>query len=498
MVLAAGGTADRISFGNTIKKSSDIAGAYARGVRLFAFDSRAELEKIAVAAPGSRVFCRILTSGEGAEWPLSRKFGCEPAMALRAAARWPRTWTWCRGASPSTSARSSAIRSSGTGLSPKRRELFRDLEEDGVELGMLNIGGGFPARYRRDIPTLCRYGACIRRSILKHFGNRVPDVIVEPGRQMVGNAGIIQTEVVLIAKKSANDQRRWVFLDIGKFGGLAETEGEAIQYPIKSPRRGRAERVDSRRPDLRFRRRAVREGELPAAGRSCRSATVCRSARPARTPRPMRRLPSMASSRYAATASEAPTTMIQIEPEPPGIASSREALLDQAFGPARLAKTAERLREGRLPAAGLSFVAEDAGKLVGTIRFWHLRIGGGLDALLLGPAGGGARVTADGASAQRLIRARSRLRRNGSAIRPCCSSATSLLPALRVPRRPHPPYGATRSGRPPPLSRARACVRARWRERAASSVRLACTIRLAGFAPLDAMRLRARSSRRRA
>ena len=77
--------------------------------------------------------------------------------------------------------------------------------------------------------------------------------------------------------------------------------------------------------------------------------------------------------------------MIQIEPEPPGIASSREALLDQTFGPARLAKTAERLREGRLPAAGLSFIAEDAGKLVGTVRFWHLRIGGGVDALLLGP-----------------------------------------------------------------------------------------------------------------
>lgn len=77
--------------------------------------------------------------------------------------------------------------------------------------------------------------------------------------------------------------------------------------------------------------------------------------------------------------------MIYIEPEPPGMACSREALLDEVFGPARLSKTAERLREGRLPAAGLSFVAIDAGKLVGTIRFWHLRLGGELDALLLGP-----------------------------------------------------------------------------------------------------------------
>ena len=99
--------------------------------------------------------------------------------------------------------------------------------------------------------------------------------------------------------------------------------------------------------------------------------------------------------------------MIQIEPEPPGIASSREALLDQAFGPARLAKTAERLREGRLPAAGLSFIAEDAGKLVGTVRFWHLRIGGGVDALLLGPvavaSGHGGRGIAAGLIERGLI-----------------------------------------------------------------------------------------------
>ena len=242
MVLAAGGTADRISFGNTIKKSSDIAGAYARGVRLFAFDSRAELEKIAVAAPGSRVFCRILTSGEGAEWPLSRKFGCEPSMALELLrlAKELDVVPW--GISFHVGSQQRDPRQWDRAIAEAAR-MFRDLEQDGIELGMLNIGGGFPARYRRDIPTLCRYGACIRRSILKHFGNRVPDVIVEPGRQMVGNAGIIQTEVVLIAKKSANDPRRWVFLDIGKFGGLAETEGEAIQYPIKSPRRGRAERV---------------------------------------------------------------------------------------------------------------------------------------------------------------------------------------------------------------------------------------------------------------
>ena len=82
MALAAGATADRISFGNTIKKERDVARAYALGVRLFAVDCEAEVEKVARAAPGARVFCRILSDCVGAEWPLSRKFGCEPAMAV--------------------------------------------------------------------------------------------------------------------------------------------------------------------------------------------------------------------------------------------------------------------------------------------------------------------------------------------------------------------------------------------------------------------------------
>src|SRR3982750_4716048 len=81
MALAAGASADRISYGNTIKKERDVARAYALGVRLFAVDCKAEVEKVARVAPGSQVFCRILSDCVGAEWPLSRKFGCEPAMA---------------------------------------------------------------------------------------------------------------------------------------------------------------------------------------------------------------------------------------------------------------------------------------------------------------------------------------------------------------------------------------------------------------------------------
>ena len=242
MALATGVGPERISYGNTIKKKTDIAAAFARGVRLYAFDAEAELDKLADAAPGSRVFCRILTSGANAEWPLSRKFGCDVAMAkellLKAAARnvVPYGVSFHVGSQQRDPAEWDRAVAEAAWL-------FRELEQHGVELTMLNIGGGFPTRYRKALPAMADYGKAIEESLHRHFGNRIPDVIVEPGRQIVGSAGVIQTEVVLISKKSEADDRSWVYLDIGKFGGLAETMDEAIQYPIVSDRKGAPKRV---------------------------------------------------------------------------------------------------------------------------------------------------------------------------------------------------------------------------------------------------------------
>jgi predicted N-acetyltransferase YhbS len=77
--------------------------------------------------------------------------------------------------------------------------------------------------------------------------------------------------------------------------------------------------------------------------------------------------------------------MIRYSIEPPESDPAIEALLDRSFGPARHLKTAQRLRDGRLPAEGLSFVASEGDAILGTLRFWHLSAGDGTDALLLGP-----------------------------------------------------------------------------------------------------------------
>jgi ornithine decarboxylase len=239
LALAGGATADRISFGNTIKKERDIARAHALGITLFAADSVGEVEKIARAAPGSRVFCRILTDGAGAEWPLSRKFGCAPEMALDVLDRAHQLGLIAYGVSFHVGSQQTQLAAWDRALK-QSAWVFKQLAERGITLSMVNLGGGFPARYLREVPEVRRYGQAIYRAVRKHFGNAIPETIIEPGRGMVAAAGAIKAEVVLVAKKQADDDKRWVFLDIGKFGGLAETMEEAIRYPLITPRDGEA------------------------------------------------------------------------------------------------------------------------------------------------------------------------------------------------------------------------------------------------------------------
>ena len=237
MVLAAGATAERISFGNTIKKERDIARAYALGVRLFAVDCKAEVEKIGRAAPGARVFCRILSDCVGAEWPLSRKFGCEPAMEVDVLEHALKLGLEPYGVSFHVGSQQRNQHAWDRALA-SAAAVFRECGERGINLAMVNLGGGFPTKYLRNVPTVKTYGTAIFRALRKHFGNRIPETIIEPGRGMVGNAGVIEAEVVLVSKKSEEDDVRWVYLDIGKFGGLAETMDESIRYPIRTQRDG--------------------------------------------------------------------------------------------------------------------------------------------------------------------------------------------------------------------------------------------------------------------
>ncbi|TNF57820.1 MAG: type III PLP-dependent enzyme [Rhodobacteraceae bacterium] len=267
MCLAAGARPEMISFGNTIKKPADIAHAWRAGVRLFAADAAEELDKIAEHAPGARVYLRIIVENCQADWPLTRKFGCAPqalpGLLDHAVARGltPVGLSFHVG-SQTREARFWAP------VLDQVATLWHQARSDGHKLSLLNIGGGFPAFYDQPVEAPRAYAAGVLALVRERFGD--VEIMAEPGRGLVAEAGHIAAEVVLVSRKSPSDLHRWVYLDIGKFSGLAETMDEAIRYTIDTPHDG------------------GETGPCILAGPSCDSADVLYERRPMQLPLALR------------------------------------------------------------------------------------------------------------------------------------------------------------------------------------------------------------------
>ncbi|MEC3979696.1 type III PLP-dependent enzyme [Amycolatopsis sp. H20-H5] len=228
LCLGRGADPGMLAYGNTIKKAADIEFAYARGVREFTSDAESDVDNLARYAPGSAVSIRVLLNAPDSATPFGRKFGCEPALALelvhRAAAHGLRPGVAFHVGSQQPDATAWEI---GVETAAK---LFAEAEAGGVVLDRLNLGGGFATEYRTAVPSLGHYAARITAALDARFPGGHPELTLEPGRAIVADAGLIRTEVVLVSRKSAVDPCRWVYLDVGRYNGLAETENEAIAY----------------------------------------------------------------------------------------------------------------------------------------------------------------------------------------------------------------------------------------------------------------------------
>ena len=237
-VLSVGIEPERLSYGNTIKKPKDIRYFYEKGVRLFATDSEGDIRAIAENAPGAKVFFRILTEGaETADWPLSRKFGCHPDMAIDLILLAKELGLEPYGISFHVGSQQRDIGAWHSAIS-KVRYIFDYLAEENIKLKMINMGGGFPVNYISKINSMDVYAEEINRYLQEDFGDDFPEIILEPGRSMVGPSGVLVSEVVLISQKSKLGVDRWAYIDAGKFNGLTETWEESIKYPIFCDRPG--------------------------------------------------------------------------------------------------------------------------------------------------------------------------------------------------------------------------------------------------------------------
>jgi ornithine decarboxylase len=217
LCLAAGADPARISHGNPVRGPGEAAWAAERGVRRFVTDSA---EDRALLPADAEVLVRVLVSDTGSATPFLGKFGAAPLEAARLA----------RGAA------GVAIH---VGSQQVRPETFADgvrvalqvAERAGIEDPILDVGGGLPVAYREPVPPLAEFAEAI------HAAARGARVVVEPGRALVAEAGVLRTRVLRVSRRPGVDHRRWVYLDCGRYQGLAETEGEAIAYPVRVPGR---------------------------------------------------------------------------------------------------------------------------------------------------------------------------------------------------------------------------------------------------------------------
>ncbi len=238
-LLSLGIDASRVSYGNTIKKAADIEYFYRKGVRLFATDSEQDVRNLAKFAPGSRVFCRILTEGsETADWPLSRKFGCHPDMAIDLLLMAKKQGLHPCGISFHVGSQQREIGTWDSAIA-KVRYIFDYMQEEGIKLSLINMGGGFPANYISKTNAMEVYAEEITRYLQEDFGDELPEIILEPGRSLVGESGVIVSEVVLISQKSTTGVDKWLYVDVGRFNGLIETWDESIKYPLYCEAYGR-------------------------------------------------------------------------------------------------------------------------------------------------------------------------------------------------------------------------------------------------------------------
>lgn len=240
--LRTGVPVGRVHYGNTVKSDQGIAEAYRLGIRDFATDSLSDVAAIAEHAPGSRVFCRLATSGEGALWGLSRKFGCSAADAVQVLA----------------AARAAGLTPAGLSVHVGSQQLTAkawlaafellgdvlvELDRHGIRLDHVNLGGGLPALGYVDRhgialdPPLDEIFQVVRQGVdqLRHLHGGELDFVLEPGRHLVADEGAIRAHVYRLTSRQQPDGERqhWLYLSCGKFNGLYEMD--QLQYRLVFP-----------------------------------------------------------------------------------------------------------------------------------------------------------------------------------------------------------------------------------------------------------------------
>lgn len=232
LLLSLGVRAEEVYYSNPVKSRSCIAHAAARGVRWYVLDSAEELRKIVSIQPDASLYLRIDAPNAGSDWPLSGKFGAYPQEADDIVALAAELKADLAGVTFHVGSQCRNVDNWRVGIESAKRAM-RKMRLKGLKPRLLNIGGGFPVRHTKPIPSIEVIGEVVNRALAG-----LPDgvrVMAEPGRYLVSDAGWFVCRVAGTATRSG---KRWVYLDAGMFGGIIETT-EGLQYDVLTNRTGR-------------------------------------------------------------------------------------------------------------------------------------------------------------------------------------------------------------------------------------------------------------------
>ncbi len=224
ILLSLGVESERIVSSNPIKSLKFLKMSASFGVNYFSFDSVDEADKLSKFVPGCNVYVRLSVPNEGSEWPLSKKFGVELDEALTLL-----LYAKDKGLNPigitfHVGSQCTNVYNWNIALD-KAKVLWNIAERNGIKLPLLNIGGGYPIKYTKNVVSIETIEKNVNSLIYERFPNDI-EIYIEPGRAVIGDAGILVTTVIGKAKRGNED---WLYLDVGVFNGLMESVG-GIKY----------------------------------------------------------------------------------------------------------------------------------------------------------------------------------------------------------------------------------------------------------------------------
>ncbi|MER2513952.1 MAG: type III PLP-dependent enzyme [Nitrosomonas ureae] len=231
LLLKLGVSAAEIFYSNPMKSRTYIEYAAAKGVEWYVLDSIEELRKIVSIKPDAKMYLRIDTPNIGSDWPLAGKFGTHLADINEIIHEAVRLKADLAGVTFHVGSQCRNPQNWRVGIE-RAKKVFAEMRLVGLNPRLLNVGGGYPVRHVKPIPSIEVIAEVINDAIAD-----LPEsihVMAEPGRYLVSDSAYFVCRVVGTATRNG---KRWMYWDAGMFGGVIEmTEG--LRYEILTDRKG--------------------------------------------------------------------------------------------------------------------------------------------------------------------------------------------------------------------------------------------------------------------